>query len=1354
MMDLIKIVRSLDQKGPGAQGENLHLVWKSLATSTETSFHAVEESCLRWLLKSMNGSSEGAELLRRYPLTWAILGCVFRRIPLFSLAKSLADRRFTVILQQTLKEVSKPSDGSASSASTKRKRSDSQAYDLASLQTRDGCIASGQAIFTSLKYLLQRLDTTVSNSSSDKIGFEHIKSLFCTSASEAVALARPFLLLCNELLLCDGIEAIEGRGDWIETLSTVWDFHLQATDDASVVATHLFAPSATILARLEKFSPHHVDSSEEDLRRRWSHGIRQFMCKNLISPARSAFVNHQDDSTLITALEVAKGQADYSAPSMYVLAIEEFKVASRQGLRKNNVDWMKRVFKAIENVLRQRSDRNQLARVILEQAVQQSITVGIDDLRRVARDYALPSNSTDWPLLASLSKCDPDIFHTSDESGDLLDDVCRRSVDGSISEVDAKSISQVIGAIMHGHRMGRDFSGFLKLWLKQMCRVNEQVADDSNPWLAVAQMESQDGAIENLIEKELLPKQLVEVVQWAAQQDADAASICVFSDAVARGIQSEPFVDAIGRTLFDLVWQANKSDSQLTALKWRVVSRSMAWAGAQERSLIWQSTNGQLSAALEKAPLDSTDCFEAFKCCCQAWVSVIPDGDEQKSIAAIATAFIIRLTKKLGSSNVLKKHKAISLAEGHYNERTPFNQQTALEHYLEYYLWGCSRLTRMINQQNEGTLPQPLDQILSTKETDSPVLRERWDAIFSNEISLNTVNFIQKALAFLVSSFEATATEKHWPNAQALMCMQSLNAIPLDTFDREDRERAMKILNRGCTAMLKSVKKSQLTSWKLLFSLATKLMSRATFYEDMSFADLLRVADGMSELSFDAEAHTGVALEIVERFSSVARAYLRQMAEHVDERSIRYFTESATFVSDCQSQAAAGDECGLSPVRITLLKAIVVEMRQFPGCRTHEKLGEILERAQEALSDCIVCTFGKILSEKKIFKSQNTTLDLAVFAIVDASSTPESLAGLSKFKQSTIRKLDKRSKEAMQVGDARGWAVQTFLRTHLAPELEVSQPTSIDSLLNLPAELRLRLLGDYVDSVVRGVSYNDRFLYLKKLIDEVNQGRDTDGQMLAIQHVTNQLLEPSEPPTDPNGYDLAKAHADLVSGLSLTQDHLVFIRRCRILQVILEKRPQSMSQWNIELTLSTTSLLMASNTSDMPPACFISLCKLVETIIKKHRLRLEGHFHLLLNTLQALLGALVLHKHDAGSNKSSQIQPIAQAYARLITLVCEPTAGAVSRTRQQSQLDSATDVAKRAAGRHMYLILMQYVKLQLESTVSSEVLGTLEPAMNSIFDITPPEARKILNDAMDASGRAILREMFQRYTKFGKWSGV
>lgn len=209
-----------------------------------------------------------------------------------------------------------------------------------------------------------------------------------------------------------------------------------------------------------------------------------------------------------------------------------------------------------------------------------------------------------------------------------------------------------------------------------------------------------------------------------------------------------------------------------------------------------------------------------------------------------------------------------------------------------------------------------------------------------------------------------------------------------------------------------------------------------------------------------------------------------------------------------------------------------------------------------------------------------------------------------------------------------------------------------------------------------------------------------------------------------------------------------------------------MTQWNVELTLSTVCDLSspdrAAGQETHPPAVpFAWMCRLVEAVIKKHRLRLEGHHHLLLTTMQALLRHLVLathHQTDEEDRQQRLHESRARLFARLVTLICEPTAGAVSRShhhqQQKGALDSATDTAKRSAGRHMYLVLMQYVKLQLEADVARPLREALEPAVNSIFDITPPEVRKILNDALDGSGRAILREMYKRYTKFGKWSGV
>lgn len=197
-----------------------------------------------------------------------------------------------------------------------------------------------------------------------------------------------------------------------------------------------------------------------------------------------------------------------------------------------------------------------------------------------------------------------------------------------------------------------------------------------------------------------------------------------------------------------------------------------------------------------------------------------------------------------------------------------------------------------------------------------------------------------------------------------------------------------------------------------------------------------------------------------------------------------------------------------------------------------------------------------------------------------------------------------------------------------------------------------------------------------------------------------------------------------------------------------------MSQWNIDSLLSCVSVVASSSQDGLSAIPYIWMCKLVEVTIKKRRLRLEDHYHILLNAIQSLLRNLVIEQRTANSTDGLSQESKAHAFSRLITLVCEPTAGAVARSQQNSTLDSAVDAAKRTAGRHMYLVLMQYVKLQLETDVSRGLREALEPAMNSIFDVTPPEGRKLLNDGMDASGRAILREMFKRYTRFGKWTGV
>jgi nucleolar pre-ribosomal-associated protein 2 len=246
-------------------------------------------------------------------------------------------------------------------------------------------------------------------------------------------------------------------------------------------------------------------------------------------------------------------------------------------------------------------------------------------------------------------------------------------------------------------------------------------------------------------------------------------------------------------------------------------------------------------------------------------------------------------------------------------------------------------------------------------------------------------------------------------------------------------------------------------------------------------------------------------------------------------------------------------------------------------------------------------------------------------------------------------------------------------------------------------------------------------------------------------------------PVKEGKFDIAQAHSLICSRLRQTTSAAEFVLTTRILDLLLNQKASCMTQWNIELTLSTVSTICSSKdmAATSTPKIYQSLCGLVETIIKRHRRRLDGHFHILITVLQSLLQRLISQPHGA---EAGQWEKHAKPFSRLVTLVCEPTVASVSsrssRAAGNSLLDSEKDRAKRYAGAHMYLVLMQYVKLQLEHFMPHGVREVLETAMYSVLDITTPDGLKIMNDGMDPSGRIIFKELWKQYQKFGKWSGV
>lgn len=1093
-MDLIKTVRGLDQNGPGQNGENLEKLWRCLTASADGQFHAAEESTLRWLLKSMNGTSKDAERMRRWPLTWTILECVFQRIPLFSLAKSLADRRFIAVLQQTLKDISQPASEATATISSKRKRSTPKDFALEELKDQEGCLMAADAVFHALRRLLGRLEAAGAQSSHDKVGAEHIRSLFRMTASEAATMASLWLTTCDLALNSDDQEQVEERETWIETMSSIWDLHLQGDEDASMVSSFIFGPSSIILGKVEGIPRAYTYVIHERLRTRWATSIQQFLHRNLLFPCRELYLNKKNYEATSKALDVTESTIGISAPTLYFLASGAASLLTDGRLRKGNGEWMKHVFKVVEISLREQPDRDELLQVILERAAQLSMPIDTNDLRSICKDYALHEEKTNWQLLADIAMCDPDVFQLTEEGASLLQEVCDRSTASKLQESDAEAISKVTNSIVQGFRTGRDFSSFLKLWFEQLGKVEKQKSKVPSPWLQVGSNKYGDDTFTALIEKELSPQQLVELLEWVGAQKFHARTLCLFLNTIAQGIQSEAYINAVSDKMFGLVSQVTKSSSNLAALKWGVVSKTMSWVAPSRRLEIWDAVKKQLSKIMMDSPLASMETFEAFKCCCQAWISMSPDDEHIDEPFALVEAFTARLATELVTSKALKNLSLSSRLELRLG--VEFSEETALESYLNWFLRGSTRLNRLFSQKKEA-IPQILQNVLGSSKMENGEVKFVWGSLLDNENNLNDSKVVAELIDRLVNSLEEGGKEKRWPAESSQTWIQNLGGIPTDAFTRLQRERIMALLKKHRASATKRI---SVEGWKMILSLATKLMSRPTFYDDMSFDDNVEVADAMADLSSSTPTNDGTLSDLIEIFFVMASVTIRQMAEHIEERSLKYFEESRTFIEDCDN---AGD---LSPFRLTLLKALVAETTKSPNCRSHPKIASLPQDAKTILAKCVLSATGYFLTEKKAFDSHNVVADLRLLAAVDAADVLEDLTEASKLKKSEIRKAEKRSREAVLSGDLRGWKVQTFLRTYFSSLLEEGRPASFPSLEQLPTKLGEPLLRSSVTSVTKSMDPTAQLGYLKDLVEVFVQGHVADGQVMAIQSVVNHLI--------------------------------------------------------------------------------------------------------------------------------------------------------------------------------------------------------------------------------------------------------
>lgn len=203
---------------------------------------------------------------------------------------------------------------------------------------------------------------------------------------------------------------------------------------------------------------------------------------------------------------------------------------------------------------------------------------------------------------------------------------------------------------------------------------------------------------------------------------------------------------------------------------------------------------------------------------------------------------------------------------------------------------------------------------------------------------------------------------------------------------------------------------------------------------------------------------------------------------------------------------------------------------------------------------------------------------------------------------------------------------------------------------------------------------------------------------------------------------------------------------------------------------------MCSRTASSLPASsagtiYMHLTRLLHAILTSHRLKLQGRYHAVTQTLNSLLRCLFVflstttkYPHPPPTWLPRASAPLehhlgashAASFTRLITLICSPTLSAVSRgSSSTNSLNNPTAKAKRLAAQYMPTVLGAYIQMQLDLSLrmKPEIREALVPAVYAIFDTMNVEERRALGERMDNAGRAILGTMVRDWTRWGKWKG-
>ncbi|KAJ5901945.1 hypothetical protein N7495_002473 [Penicillium taxi] len=430
--------------------------------------------------------------------------------------------------------------------------------------------------------------------------------------------------------------------------------------------------------------------------------------------------------------------------------------------------------------------------------------------------------------------------------------------------------------------------------------------------------------------------------------------------------------------------------------------------------------------------------------------------------------------------------------------------------------------------------------------------------------------------------------------------------------------------------------------------------------------------------------------------------------------------------------------------------------------------------SEEELATCRERVFGLVLADIKSVKEQckkhKPEETITLIKTIDALEDFEDLATNNIEVVKFLGKIE--SYMEMSVDSAPSRLIRRRLvaskpeKSSTKPVLKYLETLTLPSLYAEDQQLFIQATTE----LFKDMSADKLVRTIRDLRELGLTGNDAAQRTLVI-YLAITALSPVEDKESPATRELSLVCTELAEAIvrSTRIDEFSFATEC--LYHLLRVHSRSLAQCNIDTILAATALAASKAgpqlSPEYAPTIFTRLCRLAGLVFGLQRVKIGGRHHLVVTVMKRLLNCLFVpsRKRSRAARATASLSspfwigPLdashTSSYTRLLTTLSDPTVSAVIRSQSNQSRGALIDETKRAkriAGQYLQNIIMHYAQNSLRASLSPEVKAALMPGLYAAMDVMTRESLRALNAALDISGRAVFKSLYDDYVRFGKWN--